>query len=82
MTAKVELEVDARVGEDTEGSEFRHRISESDRFTGFAARFGGGIDIYATENFVVAFVVDYVFPAGDVKDLDYVSVGWGFQYRF
>ena len=47
-----------------------------------AARFGGGIDIYATENFAVSLNISYVLPTGDLKDLDYVSIAWGFQYRF
>jgi hypothetical protein len=31
---------------------------------------------------VVDLGVDYVFPTGEVKDLDYVSVGVALQYRF
>jgi opacity protein-like surface antigen len=48
----------------------------------FAARFGGGIEFYLTENIVAALDATYVLPAGDLKDLDYVSFGWGLQYRF
>ncbi len=48
----------------------------------FAARFGGGIDIYASEKFVVSLDTSYVLPTGDLEDLDYVSIAWGFQYRF
>jgi opacity protein-like surface antigen len=55
-------------------------ISEED--TGFAARFGGGVDFYATRELVVGMDVSYVLPTGDVEDLDYVSIGIGFQYRF
>jgi opacity protein-like surface antigen len=55
-------------------------LSESD--SGFAARFGGGLDFYITENIVVSAGVDYLLPAGDVEDLDYVSFGGGLQYRF
>lgn len=54
----------------------------SDEATGFATRFGGGVDLYATENIVFSAGVDYVLPTGDVEDLDYVSYGGGFQYRF
>jgi opacity protein-like surface antigen len=96
MTAKVSLELNDLLGKDPPGeeplgSEFRRRMSESDRFTGaaesvrstgFAARFGAGIDAYATENFVFTLGADYVFPTGDVKDFDYISVVWGVQYRF
>jgi opacity protein-like surface antigen len=71
MTAKVKLKDSLGLG-----------ASESDRLTDFAARFGGGIDVYLTENIVLTAGADYVLPTGDVKDLDYVSIDWGFQYRF
>ena len=48
----------------------------------FAARFGGGIDIYATKSIVVSVDASYVLPTGSLEDLDYVSIGWGLQYRF
>jgi opacity protein-like surface antigen len=57
-----------------------YRISETD--TDFAARFGGGLEVYATENIVINIDATYVLPTGSVNDFDYVSVGWGFQYRF
>jgi opacity protein-like surface antigen len=50
--------------------------------SGFAARFGGGIDIYITRNFYGAIDASYVLPTGDVDDFDLVSIGWGFGYRF
>ena len=50
--------------------------------SGFAVRFGGGLDFYITENVVASAGVDYVLPTGDVEDLDYVSFGAGIQYRF
>jgi opacity protein-like surface antigen len=71
MTAKVKMKDSLGLG-----------FSESDRFTGFAARFGGGIDFYTTESIVLTLGTDYVLPTGDVKDLDYVSISVGFQYRF
>ncbi len=48
----------------------------------FAARFGGGVDLYASEHIVIAVEASYVRPTGDVDDLDYVSIGWGLHYRF
>jgi opacity protein-like surface antigen len=48
----------------------------------FAMRFGGGIDLYATENVVVSLEADYVLPFGNLDALDYISIGWGLQYRF
>ena len=82
MTTKVKLKVKDSVGEGSAGRDFRNSLSEPDRRTGFAARLGGGIEVYANEHFVFTLGVDYVLPTGDVKDLDYVSVGWGLEYRF
>jgi hypothetical protein len=45
-------------------------------------RFGLGTDIYITRNFYAALDVSYVLPADDVEKLDFVSIGWGFGYRF
>jgi OOP family OmpA-OmpF porin len=50
--------------------------------SGFAARFGGGLDVYITRNFYAAIDAGYVLPTGDVDDFDLVSIGWGFGYRF
>ena len=49
---------------------------------GFAARFGGGVDIYLSSNIVFVFEGGYVLPTGDVDGLDYASFAVGFQYRF
>lgn len=54
--------------------------SESDN--AFAMRFGGGIDLYATKNVVLSVDADYVLPFGNLDSLDYVTIGWGIQYRF
>ena len=53
-----------------------------ERSTGFAARFGGGVDMYVTEHIVLNAEIRYVLPTGDVKDLDMISLGWALQYRF
>jgi opacity protein-like surface antigen len=52
--------------------------------TFFAARFGGGADFYVTPNIAITLDVSYVLPAGDIHGVgvDYVSIGWGLQYRF
>ena len=55
---------------------------ESRRLTGFAMRLGGGLDFYATKSIVLSLGVDYVLPFGNVEDFDYVSLGWGLEYRF
>lgn len=73
MTAETKLR-------DPVGLAFTGLDSESD--TAFAMRFGGGIDLYATKNAVVSLDVDYVLPFGNLDALDYVTIGWGFQYRF
>jgi opacity protein-like surface antigen len=50
---------------------------------GFAVRFGGGVDIYVTENVAVSVGVDYVLPGDDdLEDTDYVSYGGGAMLRF
>ena len=71
MTAKREVR-------DTLGLGF----SESSRFIDVTMRFGGGLDFYATENIVLGLRLDYVLPFVDLDGLNYISFGWGFQYRF
>jgi hypothetical protein len=53
-----------------------------DTLADFAARFGAGLDIYATEQIVVSLEASYVLPAGEVDDFAYGSLGMGLQYRF
>ena len=52
--------------------------------TGFAARFGGGVDLYTYTwpNVSLGATASYVKTAADFDDLDYVSLVLGFQYRF
>ena len=58
-------------------------ILATEKSTGFAARFGGGVDIHITEALALNFEASYVTPAGDeIEDLDYVSLGWGLQFHF
>jgi opacity protein-like surface antigen len=71
MTARLEIEDVA--GFDASGSDWS---------TGFAARFGGGVDLYITQHFVLNAEIRYVLPTGDVDGLDMISFGWGLQYRF
>ena len=49
---------------------------------GFSWRLGGGLDFYQTENIVLNLEALYYLPTGDVRDFDFVSVGFGVQYRF
>jgi opacity protein-like surface antigen len=48
----------------------------------FIMRFGGGLDYYLTEHWVVDTEIVYVLPFGNLKGTDYLSLGFGFQYRF
>lgn len=64
------------LGDDTE------ELGLPDWTTGVALRFGGGLDVYVSERFAMNLNLDYVLPTGDVKDLDYLSLGVGLQYRF
>jgi opacity protein-like surface antigen len=52
--------------------------------TVFAARFGGGVDCYLTPNIAITLGVSYVLPGEDIDGVgvNYVSIGWGLQYRF
>jgi len=48
----------------------------------FAARFGGGVDLYVNRNFVVVVEGGYVLPTGDLDNLNQVIWSVGLQYRF
>ncbi len=50
--------------------------------TGFVARFGGGLDLYATERFLFSLGADYLLPSGDLDGLDHVTFGGDLQFRF
>lgn len=52
------------------------------RATDIAWRFGGGLEMYVSRRFVLTVDADYVLPIFDLEDLDYISMGVGFQYRF
>jgi opacity protein-like surface antigen len=49
---------------------------------GFAARFGGGIDLYVTDHIVVTAESAWVLPTGDLDGLNQVQIGGALQYRF
>lgn len=50
--------------------------------TDFALRGGAGLDSYMTKHWLVNMKISYVHPSGDVKDINYFSLGGGIQYRF
>ena len=72
------VEVDGSPVEVSPGTFVGLSVEETD----FAARFGAGFEVYATEHFVINLDASYVLPTGSLEDFDYVSLGWGFQYRF
>jgi opacity protein-like surface antigen len=49
---------------------------------GPAFRSGGGLDFYFSDNTLVSLEATYVLPFEKVEDLDYLTIGLGFQYRF
>jgi opacity protein-like surface antigen len=49
---------------------------------GFVARFGGGVDYYLDESWILSADVSYLLTTGNVEDTDRVSLGIGIQYRF
>jgi hypothetical protein len=50
--------------------------------TNFAGRFGGGVDLFATENVAIFLDASYTMPIKEVSDLYYFSFGWGAKYVF
>lgn len=57
--------------------------SRSGTESGFAMRYGLGLDVYITRAIAASVGASYILPAsGNVEDLDYVSYGLGIQYRF
>jgi opacity protein-like surface antigen len=57
-------------------------VSFRETNTDVAMRFGGGLDIYATEKWVVSAEASYLLPTGKLEELDYYSIGLGVQFRF
>jgi opacity protein-like surface antigen len=50
--------------------------------TNFAGRFGGGVDLYATENVAIYLDTAYTMPINEIGDLYHFSFGWGAKYVF
>ena len=57
-------------------------IDGSDEDGGFAARFGGGIDFYVTDNIVLTAEGAWLLPTGSLSDLNQVQIGGALEYRF
>ena len=48
----------------------------------FTFRFGGGVDLYATDHIVVNVGASYLLPLGQVGGTDVFTIGGGIEYRF
>lgn len=48
----------------------------------FAARFGGGIELYLSEHVLVGIEASYVLPTGPLDFMKFISGDIGVQYRF
>jgi opacity protein-like surface antigen len=57
-------------------------IGLSEEQAAFMARFGGGLDCYATENVIFNAEFSYVLPAGDLDAFQFIPLVFGIQYRF
>jgi opacity protein-like surface antigen len=56
--------------------------SKSTSNTMFAARFGGGIDVYVTKHIVAKAGVDYLMPISGIRNFEALIVDAGLEYRF
>ena len=56
--------------------------TQSRKYTDFVVRLGGGIDVYTTKHVVVNIGATYLFPLGEVSDVEMFTVGGGIEYRF
>jgi opacity protein-like surface antigen len=56
--------------------------SRSTSNTMFAARFGGGIDVYVTKHIVAKAGVDYLMPISGIRNFEAIIVDAGLEYRF
>ena len=57
-------------------------LEASDDGKDLAARFGGGVDIYATQNIAFYLDVTYLLTTDDVEGLDHVGLSLGALFRF
>ncbi len=84
MLAETKIQDDDRVDpiEVDDDDEPIKRPLSGQKDASFTMRFGGGIDIYATQNVMVRAEGSYVRPFGNLDDLKYGSVGVGIHFRF
>jgi opacity protein-like surface antigen len=48
----------------------------------FVMKFGGGLDFFVTEDWALTVESTYVLPVGELADLQYVNLNWGFKFVF
>lgn len=48
----------------------------------FVAKFGGGVDVWITEDFALVFDAEYVLPTGELTGQQYVNFGWAAKFKF
>ena len=61
----------------------RKGLGTTNKNTGdIVGRFGGGLEVYLTENFALTTNAVYALSGGKVDDFRYLSIGWGVQWRF
>ncbi|HYC01056.1 MAG TPA: porin family protein [Candidatus Limnocylindrales bacterium] len=56
--------------------------ANSNSETAFGARFGAGIDFYASRNFVIYAEAGYVLPFGELDHFGAIPITLGLQWRF
>jgi len=82
LTGRVQPFVLAGVGLMHATSEDKVGIGIKPDGDSFAARFGGGVDLYVNRNFVIVVEGDYLLPTGKLNELKGVTWSVGLQYRF
>jgi opacity protein-like surface antigen len=58
------------------------RADTDDHQNDGVGRFGVGVDLYGDETIAINLEAAYVKGFGSLDDLDYVSFGWGFQFKY
>jgi len=48
----------------------------------FVMKFGGGVDLYLSEDIALTLDAAYVMPFGKLEDLTYTHFGWGARFAF
>ncbi len=49
---------------------------------GFISRFGGGFDVWVTEDLAVTVDASYVLPTGEISPLEFWTLNWGAKFKY